>query len=474
MQFNSLAPCYTYIIHTNSQEDINMRTTLPKRGVGLLWSTRQISLYFSWAVIGFVTYFCSDYLGLNTAVVGTLILVSKILDAISNFVIAYIVDNTHMKLGRGRPWDLNIIPLWLMIILLFCIPASWGTTAKYAAIFICYTLNMAVFGTFLSCVDPIYFKHTFKDEETRSKVQVLCGGLSTIAMIVGSILMPILIDYFSQLENGWRKMAVIISIPMAILGIIRYLTIPETDTEEEQEVEHVTVKDTLRAFVTNKYVLLICLMYFALNVYNNFCTAPETYYAKWILGDISMQSLLSIASMAAIVILPFCIPMANKFGRIKVLRFFFLLTAISSAAKFFFGNNVIIICILQLIGGFVLFPFNAFSPLMLIDSMDYGHWNMGKAVEGAIFAATSLGSTIGAGVGSALGGISINAFGYDGLAAEQTARALFGIKFSFAIIPAIIMFVIFILLHFYDLDGKIASIREELEARRAQKQAENS
>ncbi|MCD8232497.1 MAG: MFS transporter [Clostridiales bacterium] len=106
-----------------------MRKSMPKHGINLLWSGRQISLYISWAMIGYVTYFCSDFLGLNTAIVGTLILVSKVVDAISNFVIAYIVDNTHSKFGKGRPWDINIIPLWISLVIIFCIPASWGTKA---------------------------------------------------------------------------------------------------------------------------------------------------------------------------------------------------------------------------------------------------------------------------------------------------------------------------------------------------------
>lgn len=444
-----------------------MKKTMPKHGVTFLWSTRQISLYFSWAVIGYVTYFCTDYIGLNPAVIGTLFLVSKIADAVSNFVIAYIVDNSHHKLGKGRPWDINIIPYWITIILIFAIPASWGTMAKYILVFLYYTLNQAVFGTFLSCIDTIYFKHTFKDEKQRTKVQAFTGGISMVAMTVGGIVMPILIAYFQTIPNGWTIMALVLGVPMAIFGSLRYWLIPETDLDDTKKDVHVSAKDTIGAFVGNKYVIIITLMYFAINLNNAFGSAPGTYYFKWIVGDVALQSVLNLVSIAAMLSLFVVVPLSNKIGRLPILRFCFLLTAVSCAVRFFAGDNVAMLSVCQLLSAIVTYPFNVFSGLMLIDAMDYGEWKNGKAVEGAIFAASSLGSTIGNGVGAALGGIVIEWFGYDGSAQVQTATALFGIKFSYAIVPAILMLLIVLVLGFYDLDKKMPQIKADLEMRRS-------
>lgn len=443
-----------------------MKKTMPRRGVSFLWSTRQISLYFSWAVIGYATYFCSDFIGLNPAIVGTLFLVSKIADTISNFVIAYIVDNSHRKLGKGRPWDINILPYWITIILLFAIPASWGTVAKYILVFLYYTLNQAVFGTFLSCVDTIYFKHAFKDEKQRTTVQAFTGGISMLAMTAGGIAMPLLIAYFQNIPNGWGIMALIIGVPMAIFGSLRYLFIPETDLEDNDPEKQVSIKDTLGAFAGNKYVIIITIMYFAINLNNAFGSAPGTYYFKWIVGNVALQSVLNAVSVAAVLSLFICVPLANKFGRLPILRVCFLLTALTCGIRFFAGGNVMVLSVCQMISAIVTYPFNAFTPLMLIDAMDYGEWKNGKAVEGAVFAASSLGSTLGNGVGAALGGIVINLFGYDGSAQVQTARALFGIKFSYAIVPAVLMLVVVLVLCLYDLDKKMPKIKEELEARR--------
>ena len=79
-----------------------MKNTLKDWGKGLLWSTRSISLSADAMLIGFLTFFCTDTLGLNIGIIGTLLLVAKIVDAITNFIFAYIVDNFHFKSGKGR------------------------------------------------------------------------------------------------------------------------------------------------------------------------------------------------------------------------------------------------------------------------------------------------------------------------------------------------------------------------------------
>lgn len=88
-----------------------METTQKKiRFRGLKWSSYSISTYFSWAVVGYVTYYCTDLIGLNAGIVGTLLLISKILDAITNFIAATLVDNCHLgNTIENIPSDADIL-----------------------------------------------------------------------------------------------------------------------------------------------------------------------------------------------------------------------------------------------------------------------------------------------------------------------------------------------------------------------------
>lgn len=135
--------------------------------------------------------------------------------------------------------------------------------------------------------------------------------------------------------------------------------------------------------------------------------------------------------------------------------------------RFFAGTNMTILMVSALISSICIYPFQAFSGLMLIDCMDYGEWKNRKRVEGAVFAGTGIGTTIGPGVGTALCGIILEGLGYDGTAAVQSARAIMGIRVCYSLIPAALLLLAVIALAAYDLDKKMPQVKSELKERLA-------
>ena len=438
----------------------------PLKGKRMKWSSHNISMYFSWAVISFVTYYCTDSLGLNAGIVGTVILISKILDAITNFIAATIVDSHSSKKGKGRPWALNIIPMWICIIIMFSVPASWGNTAKYIMIFVMYSLVNAVFATILCCIEAIYLKHAFLEEKQRVSISTISNGLGTVSMTIGMIAMPILISIFEKMPHGWTIMTAAIGIPMALIGSIRYFTIPEVDTEQSMaDTKPVTLKDTLQAFFSNKYTILVMFMSMCVQIANQISGTPTTYFFKYVIGDLTKQSVagtMSIFAMLYLIVLP---KLAEKFGRVRMIRVGITVALVMNILRFFVGTNLTLYCVTALLGAMGLITFTVFQNLMLIDSMEYDRWKNNRNLEGAVFAGTSLGTTIGSGLGASLGGLYMNLFGYDGTQAVQSDLAIFGIKSSISFVPAAFMLIILVLMIFYDLDKKLPQIKAELKER---------
>lgn len=96
-------------------------------------------------VSSFVLLYLSDTMGLNTGIIGTLMLVSKFLDGISDVIFGNLIDRTKSKLGKARPWMLYAqIGVSLCLVLLFSIPGGLGTTAQYAYFFAFYTALNAI------------------------------------------------------------------------------------------------------------------------------------------------------------------------------------------------------------------------------------------------------------------------------------------------------------------------------------------
>ena len=99
-------------------------------------------------VSSFVLLYLSDTMGLNTGIIGTLMLVSKFLDGISDVIFGNLIDRTKSKLGKARPWMLYAqIGVSLCLVLLFSIPGGMSETAQYAYFFAFYTALNAIFYT---------------------------------------------------------------------------------------------------------------------------------------------------------------------------------------------------------------------------------------------------------------------------------------------------------------------------------------
>ena len=89
----------------------------------------------------FVMIYLSDTIGLNPGIIGTLMAVAKIFDGISDVIFDSLIDKTHTKMGKARPWMLwPYLGCGVCLFAIFAIPTSWGKTAQYAFFFIFYVM----------------------------------------------------------------------------------------------------------------------------------------------------------------------------------------------------------------------------------------------------------------------------------------------------------------------------------------------
>lgn len=74
------------------------------------WKTSDISAAgLNIIVTGYLTIYCTNFLGLSGTLVGTILLISNIFDAVTDLVAGFVIDNTHSKWGKGRPYELGIV-----------------------------------------------------------------------------------------------------------------------------------------------------------------------------------------------------------------------------------------------------------------------------------------------------------------------------------------------------------------------------
>ena len=100
------------------------------------------------AMSSFLLFYYTDYVNVSAVTIGTIMLLSRIFDGVTDLVMGIIVDRTKSRYGKCRPWILRMsIPFALAGILLFSVPPGLGETTKLVYIFITYNLVSSVIYT---------------------------------------------------------------------------------------------------------------------------------------------------------------------------------------------------------------------------------------------------------------------------------------------------------------------------------------
>ena len=145
----------------------------------------------------FVMLYLTNTVGLNPGIIGTLIMVSKLFDGISDMFFGTMIDKTKSKLGKARPWMLYAyIGCAVTLVANFAIPDSLGTTAQYAWFFVAYTLLNAVFFTANNIAYATMSARITKNDAERVSLGSFRYAFAVVASIIVSAMTVILVDNF--------------------------------------------------------------------------------------------------------------------------------------------------------------------------------------------------------------------------------------------------------------------------------------
>lgn len=429
------------------------------------WPTKTAAITILSMVVGYISFFATDYLGLSVSTVGILFMASQVFDGITDVFVGYLIDRTNTKLGKGRPYEFALIGYVVCLILLFGAP-QMGITETYIYVFVMYTLINAVFLTFLNCNDVVYMANVIDRPEDSVTLSAVCGFVSMVAAIIAGVAIPQLVKTFGTSRHGWFVFSAAVSIPCAVLGMIRFVLIKEkhqTNTAQKK----VSFKEMFQTIISNKYILLFSLIILVNYAGSTFQQNSETYYAQYIFGDVGTRSILSLAAFGMMLAMAIVPVLTKKFGFVKTMKITTILGLVGYIARLLNPSNLAYVFVCNIFSGLGFTVLVSFGNTFIIDCMDYGEWKTGIRSEGILACARNFTSKIGTGIGAGMIGILLGLAGYDGTLAVQPTSANNMIIFLGAVMPAICCLLQLIILHFYDLDDKIDDIRNELTAKKS-------
>ena len=436
------------------------------------WSSRAVALALNMAMAGYMSLYYTDVLGLNAAIMGIFLMISKVSDAFTDLIIGYVVDRTHTKLGKARPYEISITLLWLCIYLMYATP-EMGTVATYAWVLVTYFLQSSVFITILYGTESVYMVRAIKYPQNRTKVTANAGIFQLVICTAVGMIIPQIMANVGVDRHSWAMVALCLAIPCGTIGLLRFFLIPELPeneliaddasvNEEKEKAQPIALKESFTALKGNKYIWLLAIVYFTYHFANGISGGAGTYYCKYNVGDLGVQTWLNAAALFSFPLLFFVPKIMEKLGTGKTMRYGMLIMLAGPIIRQIGGTNLatLIIGSLFFVAGSV--PIAFMLNIYLFECMDYGEWKNGIRVEGMMGSITSFVAKVASAVATGAMGILLVAIGYVGTSAVQSSGTLFGLSALYNIIPAVIILIGLLISFKYDVEKDLPQIRKDL------------
>ena len=439
---------------TNNPEKVSL-------GKSLLWNTRPLSFGAVTILMGYLSMFCTDMLQMPAALVGTLLMVSKIFDGVTDLIAGYIVDNTKTKLGKGRPYELCLLGVWICTFALFASNVEWSMAMKSAWLLVMYTLIWSIFGTMLNAAETPYIIRAFGDPIAVTKVSAIGGVFITLGCMVVSISLPMVIGTLGTTVAGWRKIIAMYAVPLLIIGFLRFLTIREVFVpEQDVKGEKVTIKDILTVLKSNRYIWLLAIVAMIPQTITGM--GANTYYFNVVVGDITKLSAMSMIGLVSTLFILFFPAMMKKRTAMDLIGIFSVIGVVGYVIVFFAGSNMIALIVAFFLSGLAALPVSYMRSPIIMDVAEYNERHGRPRMEATLAAATNFTVKLGQALGAFLLGIILSAGGYDGALAVQPDSAVMSIRVLNSFIPAALMLLSFICAVAYrPLDAFLKKEREK-------------
>lgn len=420
----------------------------------------------------FVMLYLTNTVGLNPGIIGTLIMVSKLFDGVSDIFFGTMIDKTKSKLGKARPWMLYAyIGCAVTLVANFAIPASLGRTAQYAWFFIAYTMLNAVFFT----ANNIAYASLVTFCTRNSKERVEMGSFRFIfAFSTSLIIQSVTVQFVRALGNGasaWKTVAIIYAVIGLIVNTISVFSIKELPEEElakdKDQEEKYSLIEAAKLLVSNKYYLMICGTYVCQQIYTAMLNMG-IYYMIYILKNEDLYSVFSWAINIPVIIAMCITPMLVE--RIKGLYRMnlagYILGTAGRVGVIIAGymGSVPLMIAFTAVAALGMAPWQGDMGAVVASCSEYTWLTKGKHIDGTMYSCTSFGTKIGGGIGVALCGWLLDISGFVKTSAVQPTSCINMLHVMYLWIPMLLSLCITFIMSRMNVEGANKKLRAQMES----------
>ncbi len=426
----------------------------------------------------FLLYYYTDVYGLAPAAVGTMFLVTKVIDAVSDPAMGLIADRTETKWGKFRPYILwAAIPYGLFGFAMFAGP-DLSDNGKliyayisYTAMMLAYTAVNVPYSALMGVISPVSLE--------RAKV----AGYRFVAAFTAGWLIATFVDPLKNAlgggdeQLGFRLTMGIFAVVSILLFWVCFATTKERVHPPQEESD---VKADFASLLHNGpwFALFFSAVFALTNVAIR--SGATLFFMKYYVGDEGeplftafglpfsktavFLSTGTLALLGGIMVTQMAL---RHFDKRHLMIFLTLANAAIMGVFFFIPPDMYwTMVFFSCAGAFVIGPTLPIVWSMYADCADYGEWKTGRRTTGLIFSASLFAQKMGLAVGAGLAAYILALFGYIA-DQEQSELATLGIRLMFTVFPAVLAALSGLAILFYKIDNKtVKQMEAELAERR--------
>ncbi|MBR4981401.1 MAG: MFS transporter [Lachnospiraceae bacterium] len=409
-------------------------------------------------------------------------IVSKIIDAVTNVVMGYVIDRTKTKQGKARPWLLLSAPLVAITgVLLFIVPTG-NETVQVIWIMISYNLFYSLAYTIYNMSHNLMVPLSTRNTTDRGNLSVF-NQIATIMMsgILVALVFPMVIMPMLGVDKSkWIFTMSLLSILAFPLILLEYYFTKERVTEEAVEEDNgISFKEQLKVIFTDKYMLIIYAYFLIYTIGTSFKNLGLVYFCNYVLGtynDGITQTLVSVLGGIPMGIGIFAVwPLAKKFGKRNVTLAGFILYAIGGLICWVAPTNMVIVLVGQFIKNIGGLPCAYVFMALFADVLDHIEWKSRLRCDGIAMSVYNIIAVASVGICTGIFNMMLAAAGYvapslneagETVAVVQSASVQSTITFAFVGLEVITAIVLVIILVFLNVEKEIDKKQAEIQARR--------
>lgn len=443
----------------------------------ICYSTGEMGTNMLFAVMGaYLLVYYTNYAQINPGLVGTIMLVSKIIDAFSDLIMGFVMEK-FAKPGaeKARPWIKRVvIPYALAAVVMFSVPELTGTVSQVIYVFITYNLFCTLYTMVVipyTSMQALISRNT-KDRENTS---VLRSVFNTVASTIVNSYTMTFITWAGDTKRSWSIVIGCYALISLFAYALCYFNTKErvgTESVSQEEGNHkqtetIGVAEGLKLVVKNRFWLICTCISICSAAVISLNMGSMYYYMAYVCGKPEAVPVVGmLLSMPMLILIPLSKPVVAKTGvrnglilGLIVMSVGRIILAVGGSASFaaiYAGSFLFAVgCSTQ----WCAYP-------LLCNTVEYGEWKNGVRQEGLIMSANSFGSKFGSAIGTSLCSWVLAWTGYNGAAQEQSASAITGISVVYVVLPIALNIICIVIALLYTLEKQYPTILKELEERR--------